>query len=130
MIRECFVSLTKKNIQCRSVLKNTYAFAYFLPLRETPEKRLFEYLQANLEATTEKLTELVEQPLEKVQVELMVSYTKATRRFLENLLHGLQSGLTYNQPFVETPPKRGKQRKALGSEDDLQPHQLPSLPEP
>lgn len=100
---------------------------------ETPEKRLFEYLQANLEATTEKLTELVEQPLDRVNSDMVVSYTKATRKFLENLLQGLQIGLTYNQPFVPSSPKKaaGKQRKRLGtSEDDSAPQQLPSLPEP
>ena len=115
------------------MLKNTYAFAYFLPLKETPEKRLFEYLQANLEATTEKLTELVEQPLDRVNSDMMVSYTKATRKFLENLLQGLQTGLTYNQPFVPSSPKKGggKQRKRLGAPpDDSAPQQLPSLPEP
>lgn len=116
--------------QCRGVLKNTYAFAYFLPLRETPEKRLFEYLQANLEATTEKLTELVEQPLDKLDADAVVSYTKATRRFLENLLQGLQTGLTYNQPFVATWPKKGgKQRKHLPPPADSTPPQLPALPE-
>lgn len=79
------------------MLQNTYAFAFFLPVDTSAEKvrplapapcdnlsstsqNLFEYLQANLEATTEKLTELTEMPLEKISADQLVNYTRATKK--------------------------------------------------
>jgi len=46
-------------LECRNVLKYTYVAAYYLP--ETgPVKELFEYLQMDLETTTEQLSEILE----------------------------------------------------------------------
>lgn len=59
----------------------------------------------------------------------LVNYTKATRKFLENMLSGLQSGLTYNQPFVEPSAKKlAKQKKTIPLDDN--PQQVPSQREP
>lgn len=46
---------TNQILECRAVLKYTYVYAYYLP--EGPEKRLFEFLQQQLEASTEQLSE-------------------------------------------------------------------------
>jgi len=46
-------------IQCRRLLKNTYPFAFMMP-RDTNAKLLFEALQAQLEASTEMLSQQLE----------------------------------------------------------------------
>lgn len=48
-------------IQCRTVLKWTYVLAFFLQ-DKSPEKELFCCLQGDLEARTERLSELLEKP--------------------------------------------------------------------
>jgi hypothetical protein len=79
--------------QCRNVLKYTYVFAYYLP--DGPEKTLFEYLQQQLESATEHLSELSElPPLDKLDRAQIVNYTRITGQFMQNLLHGVQTGLT------------------------------------
>jgi len=50
---------TEMLLECRNVLKWTYVVAYYLP-EVGPEKELFEYLQEDLEKTTESLSELLE----------------------------------------------------------------------
>ncbi len=47
-------------IDCRRVLKYTYALGYFLP-DGSPEKHLFEHQQEMLEKNTERLQEFVEE---------------------------------------------------------------------
>jgi len=84
-------------LQCRKVLKYTYVFAYFLHEEQghTPEERnLFEYLQEQLEKTTEKLSELSEVPVEKLDQAEVTNYTLVTKQFLKNLLDGVAAGLT------------------------------------
>eukprot|EP01133_Synstelium_polycarpum_P020357 gene20357-24422_t len=49
---------TETLIQCRRTLKYTYVFAFYL--EEGAEKNLFEYLQSDLEKTTENLSGLLE----------------------------------------------------------------------
>lgn len=80
-------------VQCRNVLKYTYVFAYYLS--DGPEKTLFEYLQQQLESATEHLSELSElPPLDKLDRAQIVNYTRITGQFMQNLLHGVQTGLT------------------------------------
>lgn len=87
---------TQQVMECRSVLKYTYVFAYYLA--DGPEKQLFEYLQQQLEAATEHLSELSElPPLEKLDRAQIVNYTRITGQFLHNLVQGVQNGLTPSQ---------------------------------
>lgn len=92
-------------ITCRRVLKWTYAFGYYL--ESGPEKNLFEHLQEKLEENTEHLHELVEKPLDPfLDPEVLdkspfyqyksdlTNYTQVTKKFLENLLEGIENGLT------------------------------------
>jgi ariadne-1 len=80
-------------VQCRNVLKYTYVFAYYLD--DGPEKTLFEFLQQQLEASNEHLSELSElPPLEKIDRAQVVNYTRITSQFMNNLLNGVASGLT------------------------------------
>lgn len=71
-------------IECRRVLKYTYAYAF--QLEEGSRKTLFEYNQGMLEANTEKLTELSEMDVEKADRTEVINYTKVTAQFLKALL--------------------------------------------
>lgn len=78
--------------ECRQVLKYTYVFAFYL--QGGPEKDLFEYLQQELEKNTERLSELSESRIEKVDRTEVVNFTRVTQRFMKNLLDGVAQGLT------------------------------------
>lgn len=80
----------------RQVLSFTYVFAYYL--EESHEKTLFEYLQQQLEQSTEKLSELSEKPLEEINRTDVVNYTRVTNTFMQNLLDGVANGLTAGVP--------------------------------
>lgn len=81
------------SFQCRNVLKYTYVLAYYL--EAGPEKTLFEFLQQQLEASNEHLSELSElPPIEKIDRTQIVNYTRICKQFQENLLNGVASGLT------------------------------------
>eukprot|EP00753_Platysulcus_tardus_P012834 PLAT3553.20.p1 GENE.PLAT3553.20~~PLAT3553.20.p1 ORF type:complete len:512 (-),score=231.83 PLAT3553.20:133-1668(-) len=79
-------------IECRQVLKFTYVHAYYLPMGK--EKDLFEYLQEDLERNTERLAELSEMDLDKLERETIINQTRVTQRFLRNLIVGVEEGLT------------------------------------
>ena len=75
---------TEQLIECRVVLKYTYAFAFYLP--PSPQKDLFEYNQAMLESHTERLSELSETPIEKLNRPEVIDFTTVTRQFADSLL--------------------------------------------
>jgi len=83
---------TETLLECRRVLKFTYVHGYYL--EDCSEKRLFEHLQEQLERSTEHLQELTEAPLEKVDRGDVQNFTLVTRQFLNNLLKGMEDGLT------------------------------------
>lgn len=78
--------------ECRQVLKYTYVFGYYL--EDGREKDLFEYLQQQLETTTEHLSEMSEAPIEKIDRAEVVNYTRVTKQFMTNLLDGVANELT------------------------------------
>jgi len=79
-------------IECRGSLKYTYVYGYYLD--EGPEKNLFEYLQEELERTTELLSEILESPIEKFDRDVVISTTKSAERRLKHLLNDCKEGLT------------------------------------
>mmetsp|Transcript_8487 Transcript_8487/g.26631 ORF Transcript_8487/g.26631 Transcript_8487/m.26631 type:complete len:526 (+) Transcript_8487:30-1607(+) len=90
-------------LQCRRVLKWTYPLSYYMPPGK--EKTLFEFLQENLEKNLEHLHELVERPLDPYFSEdahhsfflfrtEVTNYTNVTRKFRQNLMEGVERGLT------------------------------------
>jgi len=93
----------KTVIECRRVLQWTYAMGYYLP--EGQEKNLFEHLQEMLEKNTEHLHGLSEKPLEDLVSNKMRAdvnnYTRVTRKFLTNLIHGIEQGLSNNAAMVQ-----------------------------
>jgi len=58
------------------------------------ERDLFEFLQENLERNTEFLHEMTEQPVEAMDREEVINYTRVTRDFGEKMLAGIKNGLT------------------------------------
>jgi len=61
-------------LECREVLKHTYVFAYYFLCDEEKSppgaaKELFEYLQEDLEKTTERLSEVMEDIMERDDIE-------------------------------------------------------------
>jgi len=83
--------------ECRCVLKYTYVFAYYF-VEEGKQyagaaKELFEFLQEDLEITTEKLSEIMEEVLKKNEIEHTqkletINQTNLARTKLGNLLVG------------------------------------------
>ncbi|EFA78711.1 ubiquitin-protein ligase [Heterostelium album PN500] len=84
-------SSTETLIQCRRTLKYTYVFGFYLP--EGAEKNLFEYLQSDLERTTEKLSGLLEKGENQNVMELKEITNLASTK-LNHLLDGVEEGLT------------------------------------
>jgi len=93
----------KTVIECRRVLQWTYAMGYYLP--DGQEKNLFEHLQEMLEKNTEYLQGLAEKPLEELQSNKMRTnvnnYTRVTKKFLTNLIHGIEQGLSNKSTKVQ-----------------------------
>lgn len=83
---------TNTLLECRRTLKYTYVMGFYM--KDGQEKPLFEHLQEQLERTTEHLAELTEAPLEKMDRSSVMNYAEVTKRFLKNLLQGVEDGLT------------------------------------
>ncbi|CAJ2643370.1 unnamed protein product [Trifolium pratense] len=104
-------------VECRRVLKWTYAYGYYLPENEHAKKQLFEYLQGEAESGLERLHQCAEQ---EIQVFLsdnvnpskefnsdyvatsqefidfrkkLTGLTIVTRNYFENLVRALENGL-------------------------------------
>mmetsp|Transcript_36709 Transcript_36709/g.59313 ORF Transcript_36709/g.59313 Transcript_36709/m.59313 type:complete len:520 (-) Transcript_36709:770-2329(-) len=78
-------------VECRQVLKFTYVFAFYL--EAGPEKDLFEYLQEDLEATTERLSGMLEQEAEMLSKSDVMNTTRLAHVRLQHLLEGVEKGL-------------------------------------
>lgn len=97
---------TEALLECRRVLKYTYAFGYYM--KDGSEKRLFEHLQEHLERSTETLAELTEEPLASMDRSQIVNFTRVTQKFLNQLLEGIEDGLTSApEAIVATPLAEG-----------------------
>jgi len=71
-------------ILCRSALKSSYIYAYYLP--DGPAKYLFEYLQKDLEETAEELSAALASSIETIQRVQIVNLTRLAERRLNGLL--------------------------------------------
>jgi len=92
-------------IECRRVLKWTYASGYYT--KDIKEKNLLEFCQENLEKNCERLHELVESPMTPYLDENnldrkdfyqyksdLINYCHVTKQFYKNLLEAIETGLT------------------------------------
>ncbi|KAE8664109.1 putative E3 ubiquitin-protein ligase ARI8 [Hibiscus syriacus] len=93
-------------VECRRVLKWTYAYGYYLPEHEHAKRQFFEYLQGEAESGLERLHQCAEKEL---QVYLnaegpsedfnefrtkLAGLTSVTRNYFENLVRALETGLS------------------------------------
>lgn len=93
-------------VECRSVLKWTYAYGYYIPEQESAKRQLFEYLQGEAESALERLHGCAEKELQGYfdaenpsEAEFVafrckvVGLTSVTRNYFENLVHAFEAGL-------------------------------------
>ncbi|KAI4302072.1 hypothetical protein L6164_035289 [Bauhinia variegata] len=93
-------------VECRRVLKWTYAYGFYLPEHEHAKRQFFEYLQGEAESGLERLHQCAEKEL---QVYLnaegsskdfndfrtkLAGLTCVTRNYFENLVRALENGLS------------------------------------
>ncbi|KAJ4968407.1 hypothetical protein NE237_015108 [Protea cynaroides] len=93
-------------VECRRVLKWTYAYGFYLPENEHAKRQFFEYLQGEAESGLERLHQCAEKEL---QVYLnadgptqafnefrtkLAGLTSVTRNYFENLVRALENGLS------------------------------------
>ncbi|CAH1446499.1 unnamed protein product [Lactuca virosa] len=93
-------------VECRRVLKWTYAYGYYLPEREHAKRQFFEYLQGEAESGLERLHQCAEKELQThLNVESpskdfnefrmkLAGLTSVTRNYFENLVRALENGLS------------------------------------
>lgn len=93
-------------VECRRVLKWTYAYGYYLPEHEHAKRQFFEYLQGEAEAGLERLHQCAEKELQlylnaegpskefnEFRTKL-AGLTSVTRNYFENLVRALENGLS------------------------------------
>ncbi|PNX60663.1 putative E3 ubiquitin-protein ligase ARI8-like protein, partial [Trifolium pratense] len=99
-------------VECRRVLKWTYAYGYYLPENEHTKKQLFEYLQGEAESGLERLHQCAEQEIQVFLRDINVApsaddvrpskefidfrsklagLTIVTRDYFENLVRALEN---------------------------------------
>lgn len=94
-------------VECRRVLKWTYAYGYYLPEHEHAKKQFFEYLQGEAESGLERLHQCAEKELQQyLNPEnkppnnfndfrtKLAGLTSVTRNYFENLVRALENGLS------------------------------------
>ncbi|KNA22964.1 hypothetical protein SOVF_029080 [Spinacia oleracea] len=124
-------------IECRRVLKWTYAYGYYLPEHETAKKQLFEYSQGEAEAALERLHQCAEKELlvflDDGVFDINVTpdfgtfrpklaqLTRVTCSYFENLVRALENGLSEvdsqaaSSTSVKNGGAKGKGGKGKGS---------------
>lgn len=120
-------------VECRRVLKWTYAYGYYLPEHELAKKQFFEYLQGEAEAALERLHQCAEREIQ-VQFEeesaeevsfnefrtKLAGLTSVTRNYFENLVRALENGLADVHSFrVAAGSKTKPQMSTRGSTSRL-----------
>ncbi|KAF2616447.1 hypothetical protein F2Q68_00038375 [Brassica cretica] len=100
---KCVTEAWLQIIECRRVLKWTYAYGYYLP--DHDKKQFFEYLQGEAESGLERLHKCVEKELEVFLVAegpsddfnhfrtKLTGLTSITKTYFENLVKALENGL-------------------------------------
>ncbi|KAF3454262.1 hypothetical protein FNV43_RR04709 [Rhamnella rubrinervis] len=94
-------------VECRRVLKWTYAYGYYLPEHEHAKRQFFEYLQGEAESGLERLHQCAEKELQTYlnsEHQLVKEFnefrtklaglTSVTRNYFENLVRALENGLS------------------------------------
>nr|GMC50193.1 probable E3 ubiquitin-protein ligase ARI8 [Ipomoea batatas] len=107
-------------VECRRVLKWTYAYGYYLPEHDRAKRQFFEYLQGEAESGLERLHQCAEKELQRYLNAdgpskdfnefrtKLAGLTSVTRNYFENLVRALENGLSDVDPrdVSATPLKR------------------------
>ncbi|KAL4561044.1 hypothetical protein LXL04_033206 [Taraxacum kok-saghyz] len=113
-------------VECRRVLKWTYAYGYYLPEQEQAKRQFFEYLQGEAEAGLERLHQCAEKELH-TYLELSASddfnnfrtklagLTTVTRNYFENLVNALENGLSDVDAHGAASSKTSTSKNAAGT---------------
>lgn len=92
-------------VECRRVLKWTYAYGYYLPEHEHAKRQFFEYLQGEAESGLERLHQCAEKELHQFLTAdgpskefdefrtKLAGLTSVTKNYFENLVRALENGL-------------------------------------
>ncbi|KAH7681311.1 E3 ubiquitin ligase RBR family protein [Dioscorea alata] len=92
-------------VECRRVLKWTYAYGYYLPEHERAKRQFFEYLQGEAESGLERLHQCAEKEIQSYFEAdspskdfndfrtKLAGLTSVTRNYFENLVRALETGL-------------------------------------
>ena len=96
---------TENLIECRRVLKYTYVAAFHM--KKGPNLRLFEYLQGELERSTEELSHLLEAEAAEIILDQIRAKSNAAATRLIKMLEGIDTG------FVNNVDKRSAAGKEL-----------------
>ncbi|XP_074322461.1 uncharacterized protein LOC141659466 isoform X2 [Apium graveolens] len=92
-------------VECRRVLKWTYAYGFYLPEHKLAKRQFFEYLQGEAEANLERLHQCAEKELQNYLGDAtsedfsgfrtkLAGLTSVTRNYFENLVRALENGLS------------------------------------
>ncbi|CAN0872837.1 Probable E3 ubiquitin-protein ligase ARI7 [Linum grandiflorum] len=97
-------------VECRRVLKWTYAYGYYLPTKETAKKHFFEHLQGQAESCLDKLHGCAEKEMKRFVIKgscihkyvafrmNLKELTKLSKTYFENLVGALEKGLSDVEP--------------------------------
>lgn len=78
--------------KCRHILKYTYVYGFYLP-DGSRGKDFFEYLQANAEGITERLSDQVNAPISKLDATSFKNIIRVTGKYIDNMVKGIEDGL-------------------------------------
>ncbi|XP_013615097.1 PREDICTED: LOW QUALITY PROTEIN: probable E3 ubiquitin-protein ligase ARI9, partial [Brassica oleracea var. oleracea] len=100
------VDAWRQIIECRRVLKWTFAYGYYLPQHEHAKKQFFEYLQGEAQVGLERLHYCAEVEFRQFVSETgdpskdfndfrmkLTGLTRVTKTYFENLVEALENGL-------------------------------------
>ncbi|XP_031287250.1 probable E3 ubiquitin-protein ligase ARI7 [Pistacia vera] len=123
-------------VECRRVLKWTYAYGYYLPEHEHAKRQFFEYLQGEAESGLERLHQCAEKELQQFLNDdspskefndfrtKLAGLTSVTKNYFENLVRALENGLAdvdshaaCSKAGISKPPpaSKGKSGRGKGS---------------
>ncbi|KAK4254869.1 hypothetical protein QN277_007948 [Acacia crassicarpa] len=114
-------------VECRRVLKWTYAYGFYLPEHEHAKKQFFEYLQGEAESGLERLHQCAEKELQQYlnadgpSKEFndfrtkLAGLTSVTKNYFENLVRALENGLSDVDSNGATSSKATSSKNAAGS---------------
>jgi len=92
---EFLKSANEQLVECRRVLKFTYAFAFYMAddKLNAMQRERYEHHQEVLERFTESLSELSEKPLANMDRTSVVNQTRVVDRFMKNILRYVEDGM-------------------------------------